>query len=314
VNRVFPLIFLILLSCTRTEQLKEFDGFLFGSYLKVKVLESNQEKANRVVAKAFAEMIRLDSLFSLYKPGSEINQINRQGKGKLSKDLKDLLVRAIEVSEKSNGAFDITVYPLIQFWRTYFKMEKIPDSFEIKHRLKFVDYRKVKIQNDSVYLPDSFKIDLGGIAVGYSIDRAVEILKREGIKIGIIDAGGDIMGFGNRKWKIGVKNPRGDGLMRFFSISNQGIATSGDYEKFFLKDGKRYHHIINPKTGYPAWGCCSVTVIAPNAITADAYSTTLFVLGVKDGLALAEKVDGVEAFIITEENENLKKYQSSGIK
>ena len=313
-QRVFPFILLILFFCSGKEKFQDYNGLLFGSYVKIKVLEPNRLKANQAVEKALSEMARLDSLFSLYNPASEINQINRLGKGKLSKDFKNLLAKSLEVSEKSNGAFDITVLPLIQYWKGYFKSEKIPDNLELKHQLKLVDYRKIKIENDSVFLPESFKIDLGGIAVGYSIDRAVEILKQAGIKTGLIDAGGDIMGFGDRKWKVAVKNPRGEGLLRTFSIQNRGIATSGDYEKFFMKDGIRYHHIMNPKTGYPAWGCCSVTVIAPDAITADAYSTTIFVLGVKDGLALAEKMNGVEAFIIADESGNLRQYQSAGIK
>lgn len=300
--------------CSGKEKFQDYNDLLFGSYVKIKLLEPNRLKANQAVEEALAEMARLDSIFSLYNQNSEIYQINRQGKGKLSRDFKNLLTRALEVSEKSNGAFDITVLPLIQFWRNYFKSEKLPDSLELKRQLRLVDYRKIKIQNDSIYLPDSVKIDLGGIAVGYSIDRAVEILKREGIKTGLIDAGGDIMGFGNRKWKVGVKNPRGEGLLRTFSIQNQGIATSGDYEKFFMKNGIRYHHIMNPKTGYPTWGCSSVTVIGPDAITADAYSTTIFVLGVKDGLVLAEKMDRVEVFIIADESGNLQQYQSAGIK
>jgi FAD:protein FMN transferase len=313
-KRIFPLLLLILCFCSGKEIFQDYNSMLFGSYVKIKLLEPNRTKANQAVRKALAEMTRLDSIFSLYNQNSEINQINRLGKGKLSQDFKNLLTRALEVSEKSNGAFDITVLPLIQFWRSYFKSEKVPDSLELKRQLKLVDYRKIKIQNDSIYLPDSVKIDLGGIAVGYSIDRAVEILKREGIKTGLIDAGGDIMGFGDRKWKVAVKNPRKDELVRTFTIQNQGIATSGDYEKFFTKNGIRYHHIMSPKTGYPAWVCSSVTVIGPDAITADAYSTTIFVLGVKDGLALAEKMDGVEVFIITDESGNLQQYQSSGIK
>ncbi len=313
-KRVIPFIVLILLFCSRNDQIHEYEGLLFGSYIKIKVLELNAEKANRIVTKVFAEMARFDSIFSLYNPTSEINQINQQRRGKLSQDFKNLLAKALGVSKKSNGAFDITVLPIIQYWRSYFKSKELPDSLEIRRLLKFVDYRKIKIQNDSIYMPDSFRIDLGGIAVGYSIDRAVEILKREGIKTGLIDAGGDIMGFGDRKWKVAVKNPRGEELIRTFSIQNQGIATSGDYEKFFMKNGKRYHHILNPKTGYPAWGCASVTVIAPDAITADAYSTTIFVLGVKEGLALAEKMNGVEVFIIADEGGDMQQYQSSGIK
>ncbi len=313
-KRVIPFIVLILLFCSRNDQIQEYEGLLFGSYIKIKVLELNAEKANRIVTKVFAEMARFDSIFSLYNPTSEINQINQQRRGKLSQDFKNLLAKALGVSKKSNGAFDITVLPIIQYWRSYFKSKELPDSLEIRRLLKFVDYRKIKIQNDSIYMPDSFRIDLGGIAVGYSIDRAVEILKREGIKTGLIDAGGDIMGFGDRKWKVAVKNPRGEELIRTFSIQNQGIATSGDYEKFFMKNGKRYHHILNPKTGYPAWGCASVTVIAPDAITADAYSTTIFVLGVKEGLALAEKMNGVEVFIIADEGGDMQQYQSSGIK
>ncbi len=313
-KRVIPFIVLILLFCSRNDRIQEYEGLLFGSYIKIKILEINTEKANRIVTKVFAEMARLDSIFSLYNPKSEINQINQQKRGKLSQDFKILLTKALEVSKKSNGAFDITVLPIIQYWRKYFKSEELPDSLEIKRLLKFVDYQRIKIQNDSIYLPDSFRIDLGGIAVGYSIDQAVEILKQEGIKTCLIDAGGDIIGFGNRKWKVAVKNPRGEELIRTFSIQNQGIATSGDYEKFFMKDEKRYHHILNPKTGYPAWGCASVTVIAPDAITADAYSTTIFVLGVKEGAALAEKMNGLEVFIIADESVDMQQYQSSGIK
>ena len=313
-RRYFPLLFILLCHCARTEPIWEFDGILFGSYVKIKVSESNQAIAKRAVDKAFAEMKRLDSIFSKYLPESEINRINQQGKGKLSKDLKELLVKSVEVSEKSNGAFDITISPLTQIWRDYSIQGKIPDSVEIKQQMKFVDYRKIKIQNDSVYMPSGFTIDLGGIAVGYCVDRAVAVLQQEGIKTGLIDAGGDIMGFGNRKWKVAVKNPRGDGMIKTFSIQNQAIATSGDYEKFFMKNGKRYHHIMNPKTGYPAWGCCSVTVIALDAVSVDAFSTTILVLGVRDGLALAEKEEGVEAFIIAEEEGTLIQYQTSGIK
>ena len=313
-KRVIPFIVLILLFCSRKDQIHEYEGLLFGSYVKIKVLELNAEKENRIVTKVFAEMARLDSIFSLYNPTSEINQINQQKRGKLSQDFKNLLTKALEISEKSNGAFDITILPLIQYWRSYFKSKELPDSLEIKRLLKFVDYRMIKIHDDSVYLPDSFRIDLGGIAVGYSIDRAAEILKREGIKTCLIDAGGDIIGFGEREWKVAVKNPREEELIRTFSIHNQGIATSGDYEKFFMKNGIRYHHILNPKTGYPAWGCASVTVIAPDALTADAYSTTIFVLGSQDGLALAEKMNGVEIFIIANEIGYMQQYQSSGIK
>lgn len=304
----------LLLGCVAPEKCYEFKGLLFGSYVKIKVIEPDTVLAHQAVAKAFAELCRLDSLFSLYQPKSEIVRINRLGKGKLSQDFKNLLSKAYEVSEKSNGAFDITVYPLIRFWQECYKAQKLPDSTKLKAILKLVDYKQIRIKNDSIYLPANFALDLGGIAVGYSIDQAEKILKQAGIKTGLIDCGGDIIGFGNRKWRIGVKNPRGEGLVRTFFIQNQAIATSGDYEKFFIVNGKRYHHILNPKTGYPAFGLCSVTVIAPDAVTADAYSTTIFVLGIKDGLALVEKEPGVEAFMLAEANGRLKPYHSANLK
>lgn len=306
----FAFILLFLINCAEQEKFYEFSSFLFGSYVKVKVLEANKTKAELAVQKALQEMTRLDSIFSLYIPTSEINQINQDRKGNLSEDLKNLLTKAIMVSEKTSGAFNITVLPLIQFWRKYFQTAELPDSSKVKQILRYVDYRKIAIRRDSIYLPDSFRLDLGGIAVGYCVDRAVAILKQEGIKTGLIDAGGDISGFGNRKWRVAVKNPRGEGIIKTFYIQNQAIATSGDYEKFFLIGNKRYHHILNPKTGYPAWGCCSVTVIAPDCVTADAYSTAIFVLGVKDGLAFAKKETGVEVFIVADESDNLKQYQS----
>lgn len=295
------------LSCQKSAKVFEYQGFLFGSYVRIKVVASKKEIAQKAMNAAYARMAKLDTLCSIFSKESPISQINLNKSGKITNDLRLIIAKALEVSKKTGGAFDITVFPLMNAFGFYEKNYRVPNEAEIKKILNSVDYNKIVLRNDSVYL-NGTEIDLGGIAVGYAVDQGIEVLKKEGVSAGLIDCGGDIKFFGNRIWRIGLKNPRDpESILKRFELKNQAIATAGDYENFFIKDGKRYHHIINPKTGYPSDNWVSVTVITEDAILADAYSTALFVLDKEAGLKFA-KDEGLGVIFITEENGKLKEF------
>ncbi|MEO0078293.1 MAG: FAD:protein FMN transferase, partial [candidate division WOR-3 bacterium] len=192
----------------------------------------------------------------------------------------------IRFGEKTSGAFDITVQPLVGAWGFIDGRHRVPDSAELAGLVRRVDYRRVFVNGDTVALGDGVMLDLGGIATGMAVDRAVEVLQFAGAEQGLIDAGGDIRVFGNRTWRIGVQAPRGAGVVRVLRLRDRAVSTSGDYQKFFEQGGVRYCHVLNPRTGKPVQGVASVTVIAPTSLDADAFSTAVMALGPDSGLAL----------------------------
>lgn len=307
-RRKVSLLFLLFLSllCKRPEGYEE-TRLLLGTYVRIKVYKMEKERAKGVIDRAFKEIARIDSITSTFSQESEVFRLNRKGKGVVSSDLKRMIEKALYISEITDGAFDITVYPLEELWGFYTGRYRVPTDSEIRETLKSVNYKNVVVKGDSVYLLHHTRIDLAGIAKGYAVDRAVEVLKREGIDCGLVDAGGDIRVFGRKRggFRIGLKHPRKEGIFKVFKIKEGAIATSGDYEKFFIKRGKRYCHIIDPHTGYPAHRCVSATILTDKAMTADALATALFVLGPDRGERLADSL-GKKALFIYEERGELK--------
>lgn len=218
----------------------------------------------------------------------------------------------------SKGAFDITVGKISN--RCNFAKNLYPNQTELKKLLPYVNYRKIRVSNDSLYKESrEIEIDLGGIAKGYIIDKAVELLREKGINQGFINAGGDMFLLGKNKgdkWRIGIQHPRDKGeIFASIALKNKAVVTSGDYERFFIKDNVRYHHIINPKTGMPANELISVTIIANQTWLADALSTAIFVMGVEKGLNIVNDFPiyiGVDAFIIWEKHGKLTYKMSDG--
>jgi FAD:protein FMN transferase len=301
----FKLLFLAIiclgLSCTKLKQITyEYDDFIFGSYIRMKVVAEDTIKARQAVDKAMQTLKHIDSIASVFNSQSELSQINKKRAGKMSVDLRTLITKSIEVSDKSNGAFDITIGPTMKSWGFYDENQK--SNIKNQRLEDIIGYKKISIKEDSIFLKPGMAIDLGGIAVGYAIDKAVDVLKSESVKSGLIDAGGDIAVFGDNTYKIGVKNPTGKGLIKTFVLKNQAITTSGNYEKYIEKDNKKYTHIINPKTGQPisdsAIALSSVTIIAKKCVDADAYATAVFVLGLEDGQKLIRKL-GYQGILIT---------------
>lgn len=302
------LIFFLCLSifCTKTqERLFQYNDLIFGSYVTIKIFAPDSFVAKRAIRKIMQTLRHIDTVASVYIHNSEVSQLNKKGVSKMSPELKELILKALEVSEKSVGAFDITIRPAMKAWRL--------DSIEVKKTsaikknsdsalINLIDYKKIRIVDDSIFLPPGMEIDLGGIAVGYAVDKACEAAKKLGIKSGLIDAGGDIVCFGNRTYKVGIRNPFGKGVIKAVTIKNQAISTSGSYEKFIEKDNQKYTHIIDPKTGRPIAdntdNLVSVTVIADKTVDADAYATAVFVLGMDRGAELISSL-GLQGVLIT---------------
>ncbi len=239
-------------------------------------------------------------------PEAEVFQLNqRAGEGPVavSAALARTLETSIEVAENSDGAFDPTVLPLILAYGFGGENQGVPDAEELQAVLSYVDYRQVVLGGDSVEIPSGFALDLGGVAKGYAADEALLAMRDTGAEAGLVNIGGDIAVFGERSgggpWRVGIQHPRAPGeLFAVLDLENEAVATSGDYERYFIEDGVRFHHLLDPKTGLPARELVSVTVVAPSCVLADAYATAVFILGPVVGLELLRENDDLEGMLI----------------
>jgi FAD:protein FMN transferase len=289
---------------------------MMGTLISLEIDSQKHDQARICAKQVFDEINRIEQLMSPYIAESEISQINNKAVAQtvaVSPELFDLLKTSIKFSELSGGAFDIS-FASIGYQYDYRKKIQ-PDEKHIKQALPNVNYRNIKLDRNSVRLTQSgMRIDLGGIAKGYAVDRAIDLLKKCGISSAIVSAGGDsrIIGDKNgRPWIIGIQHPRNkDAYALRIPLSNTAISTSGDYERYFLTNDERIHHIINPRTGRSAKRSWSASVIGPDATTTDALSTTLFVLGAEKGIQLIEKMQDMDAIIIDASG---KVHYSSGL-
>jgi thiamine biosynthesis lipoprotein len=241
---------------------------------------------------------------------SDVTRINRSAgkeRVKVSPETFEVIQKAQEISELSEGGFDITIGPLTELWREARKKTIPPSIEDVKEKLGLVNFKNIETdQEGKVFLKKKgMAIDLGGIAKGYAVDRAFELLKSLGYRNLIVNAGGDLRVGGlknNQPWSIGIQNPReSQKILARIPVSDMAVTTSGDYEKFFIYEGKRYHHIFNPRDGFPAEGCQSVTIVTKDCITADGLATAVFVLGAEKGYSLCQKLDGVDCLIVDKE-------------
>jgi thiamine biosynthesis lipoprotein ApbE len=284
--------------------------------------------APRAAQAAFDEIRRIDRLLSTYKSESEISEVNRRAAREpvvVGPDFRAVVAASRIYYDLSDGAFDPTVYPLMQTWGFRKKENRLPTSEEIEKVLPLVNYQKVVLDDAAhavSFADEGMALDFGGIAKGYAVDRAVEALKELGVTRAIVDAGGNFYGLGTpvgrKRWKAGIRHPiRLDEIIAQFPVSNAGVATSGNYERFFEIDGTKYCHIMDPRTGRPVPHMLSATVIADTAMAADALSTSAFVLGEKRGLNLIEDLPGVEGMLIVQDADMTDGFRillSSGLK
>ncbi|HET6516011.1 MAG TPA: FAD:protein FMN transferase [Thermodesulfovibrionales bacterium] len=301
------LLFVLLASCSSGKKMYKETHVSLYTVVTVTVYADSQQKATAAIDNAFNELDRLGKLLNFYSDDSEVAKINHSAgirPVKVSEDTIRVIKKALYISRVTDGAFDITIGPIVKLWD--FEKHILPDEKDIKARLHLINYRDVVIdeKNSTVFLKKKgMAVDLGGIAKGYAADRAVEILKQNRITEGIIAVGGEVKPFGKKPgggaWRVGIKNPdRRDEENDVFAIVNlddKAISTSGGYEKFFVKEGKTYHHILDPKTGYPVYGCKSVSIIAKDA--PDGFPTGIFVLGPQKGIAVVKRL-GIDAVIM----------------
>ncbi len=277
---------------------------MMGTQVTIKLESNTKQQAEQCAKNAFNEINRIELLLSTYKADSEISQINShaaQNPVNISDETFSLLQLAIKYSKISHGAFDIS-YESIGYQYDLRKKSK-PSDDNIQRLLPAINYQHIVLNYPSVFFKHpNVKINLGGIGKGYAIEKASQLLKQCGISEGIISAGGDSKIIGDhhgKEWIIGIQHPRKKNELALrIPLSNIAISTSGDYERYYIDNGKRIHHIINPKTGKPSTRSWSASVIGDNATITDALSTTTFILGEKEGLELINSIAGVDAIII----------------
>lgn len=275
-----------------------------GTRVSVELWSENQKTANNCSDRVFKEMHRIDALMSPYKASSELSSINQKASHEavpVSAELFNLIQQSIHYSELSSGAFDITFASIgLQY---DYRMKVKPDLHTINQQLETINYKNLILKERTVqFAKPGMSIDLGGIAKGYAVDQAIYILQQCGIQQALVSAGGDSRILGDKRgrpWMIGIQHPRKKQAMALsIPLTDTAISTSGDYERFFLSNNERIHHIINPQTGTSAKKSWSATVIGPDATSTDVLSTTVFILGTEKGLKLINAMDDIDAIII----------------
>jgi len=295
-----------------------------GTYVAITVFAPSEAHGRKVIEAAFARIARVEQAASTYRPNSEVSRLVAAAGGQpvaISPCLAALLRRGMEVAEETDGAFDMTCGPLVMLWRKTWKRGKMPSAAQVEAAKALVDRRALKLSPDgkkAQLLKPGMSLALGGIAKGYAVDQAVEAIRQAGIPSALVDAGGDIYALGSppyrNRWLVGVRDPGhpDDILPKALAVANQAVATSGDYLQGVKVGGRVYSHILDPRTGQPVEKMASVTVVAPDATTADAYATAASVLGPKKAIEFGESHPGVEIMVIHREGERLVELRTSG--
>ena len=282
---------------------------LMGSAFELTVVAHDKAEAHAHIATAKNEIERIELLISSWDSNSETSIIN-QNAGikpiKVSKELWDLIDRSQQISKITSGAFDLTFAAVDQIWKFDGSDAVMPDADLIQASVSKIGYNQVQLNKEqsTVFLPQKgMKIGFGAIGKGYAADRAKQLLESRGVVGGIINASGDMNTWGTQPdgspWTIGIVNPMNkEKVFSWFSLEHKAVVTSGNYEKFIRIDGKRYSHIIDPRTGIPSNGIISCTIFASKAELADALATATFVMGVESGLFLIDQLPNTEAILI----------------
>jgi len=275
-----------------------FEDYYFDTYVRGKIYSKNPILAKKVINEIKEEFKRIDTL-------------NVQGikKGKIDTTYITIIKKSLDFSKKTNGYFDISIDPILKKWN-YFSRPTLPSKKEIKSLLPLVDYKKIEIKKDTLIIPGGFSLNIGGAAKGYALNRAKSILEKNKINSALIDAGGDVLLLGKKiddDWVIGIRDPRdANGIIGTLKVNDCFVFTSGDYERYFMIEGKRYHHIVNPFTGYPSREIASATVIVKDGLEGDCISTALVAMGLEKAREYI-KNNNLEALLV-DTSENIYKF------
>lgn len=313
---IFIVLFLIgfFISKNSSDEIKTFKRtqILLGTVVEIQVRDTDEQKADDAITKVFAEVKRIDDLFTTYNEESPVSKINNSSDTilKIDEEIYYLLEVCDSVTKISDGCFDVSLDNLTRVWGFYTDNPNLPTKTEIDSALMKSGWKNVKlIGNDTIIKKKNVGLNFGAIAKGYAVDKAIDILRTSGIESALVNAGGEIKVIG-KNWRVGIQHPRdGRDVIAVVKPDNNSVATSGDYEQFFEVDGIRYHHILDPKSGYPAKGLRSVTIINQSNTFADALATAVFVMGKDKGMRLIENLSDTEAMIIDSEG---KIFYSSG--
>jgi thiamine biosynthesis lipoprotein len=320
---IFFLVWLFQIGALPEKNLQQIDGFAMDTYLSITLPDQLNGSQLRRIQNRLEEM---DGFFNRYSAASDISTINREA-GKwvpVSGDTFALLNQSLQIAEKTRGSFDPTIGPLVDLWSigpagTGEENWAPPRQEEIEKRLSLVGYDRLELAagEDKVrLLQPGMSLDLGGIAKGYAVDRLVEMLQDFGIERALVDLGGNYYALGQhpegRPWMLGIRHPRqAEEVIAVIQVEDQGVATSGDYQRYQVYQGQRFSHLLDPHTGFPARQLISTTIVAPSALLADALSTGIFILGPEEGSLLIEKWPGVEGVLI---DPQLNIWYSTGLK
>jgi FAD:protein FMN transferase len=272
---------------------------LLGTVVDIQVRDRDRDKAEEAIAEALAEVRRVDRIFSTTDTDSEVWALNHSTRETVvtRPELYAILLSSDELWRASGGAFDAGLNNLIELWGFGTEAEGVPAPEAVQAAQQSSGWQSVHLNDGSLVRPVGLQFNFGGIAKGYAVDRAIEVLQAQGIASAMVNAGGEIRSYGGG-WVVGIQHPRrASEMIARIRPGDLAVATSGDYEQYFV-DGQRYHHLLDPRTGYPAQGVQSVTVIAPTCTDADGLSTAVFVLGPDEGLALIEQLKDTEAYLI----------------
>ena len=282
-----------------------------GTLVSITVVAGNEAVAHAAATVGFAEIQRLEELLSTWISTSELSRINASAGIKpihVSMETLTVVHRAMQAAEMTDGGFNIAIGPAVGAWSVT-DGQRIPEDSELDALRPLVELQAVHVdvRKQTIYLDKAgMRIDVGGIGKGYAADQAVEALRRAGAIAGVVALSGDIKTFGRmpggKKFPVGIQHPRNDGsVLAWIDLEDEAISTAGDYERFFERDGVRYHHILDPRTLHPARSCQSVTVVAREGVWADALDTGIFVMGTESGMRLVEALPDVEAIIVDHE-------------
>lgn len=295
--------------CTEQRTVQKTETIM-GTQVTITVVAPTAEQGEAAIDAGMAEVRRFDAMMSLYKDSSEITRVNlAAGKApvKVSPEMIEVVERAAEISRRSGGVFDVTIGPLVVLWKMRLKEGKVPSDGEIAGVRRLVNYRNIVVDRkaSTIFLKrEGMIMDLGGMK-GYIADQVADLFKRRGIRNALIALAGDIWALGHREdgkpWRIGVQHPREkDRTIAVLELSDRYVCTSGDYERFVIKEKKRYHHIIDPRTGKPSTGVISVTLVGEQGAVIDPLAKVPFIVGVEKGLGLIREY-GAEAIIVDDQ-------------
>ena len=287
---------------------------LMGNHFEITVVANDEVWANEKIDLAVSEIQRIEKLLTTYAADSETNLINGNAgisPVKVSKEIIELIERAIRISSVTQGAFDITYGSVDKsLWNFDTTMTSLPTKEIAKQSVKLINYKNIIVDREklTVFLKEQgMRIGFGGIGKGYAAERAKLIMQAAGVKSGVVNASGDLTTWGTmpngEKWTIGIVHPEmADKVFSYMNVSGLSVATSGNYEKYVVIDGKKYSHTINPKTGLPVTGIKSVTIVSINAEVADAMATPVMIMGIEAGLNMINQMNDIEAIVIDDYN------------